>query len=469
MSGVRFTTLLLLIIGMNNLEAQWPENLSQYQSSLCLVEFYQPQYETREIKDEARIKRTITGILVDGSGLVLTSDLILPANLDIVASNPFFSSIMPPEDITVSFVRDKKLKAKLIGKDEERRIAFVQILEGEDLPDAINFIGRAEFKIGEPIFLMQHLNGSWEHEVIFSQNNINAVIEKPEEKLLTTAGIRALSPGGLVVDAMGNPIGITYRGDNPLPVFDFEMDEPSNGINVIEILPARNFIELIKTPPKLIAHKSGSGKSWLGIQMQILTSDMAEYWNLSDTYGILVNSIVPGSPAEEARLQIGDIITKIENLKIPNDDRRNLDVFRNYVRSLPEGAVELDLIRDHIPMTLGVNLKSAPMSQFLAEEFRSEQLGLSVKELTQDIILNNNLEFDIDGVWVSRVEEAGASSLGGLYVDDIILAINDKKIANLEQFKKTVEEINLTKAKYIQIFVQREGKTQFVFINTDYE
>jgi S1-C subfamily serine protease len=203
--------------------------------------------------------------------------------------------------------------------------------------------------------------------------------------------------------------------------------------------------------------------------MQILTSHMADYWDISGSNGILVNSIVPGSPAEKAGLRVGDIITRIGELKIPNDDNRNLDVFRNYVRSLPEGKIELNIIRNQKTKTIIADLKSAPMSQFLAEEYKLEHLGFSVKELTQDIILNSNLAFDIEGVWVSRVEEASTASLGGLSVDDLILSINDMKISDLNQFKNKIEEIKRIKPKYIQFFIQRESKTQFIIIKTEYE
>ena len=81
--------LLILIITISGLPAQWPESIADLQKSMCLVEFYQPQYEVSEIKDDARIKKKITGILVNTYGLILTSDNIFPAKLDIVSQSRF--------------------------------------------------------------------------------------------------------------------------------------------------------------------------------------------------------------------------------------------------------------------------------------------------------------------------------------------------------------------------------------------
>ena len=78
---------------------------------------------------------------------------------------------------------------------------------------------------------------------------------------------------------------------------------------------------------------------------------------------------------------------------------------------------------------------------FFAEVYSDEFLRFSVKELTQDMILENDLEFDIEGVWVSRVEEAGAASLSGMMVHDLILSINDLPVKDLSEFKKIMEEL----------------------------
>ncbi len=106
--------LIFLIFITSGLFAQWPESIADFQKSMCTVEFYQPQYEVREIKDDARIKKKITGILVDSKGLIMTSDVIFPANLDIVSQSRFFvAGQSKPEDISVSFNSEDKLDAKL--------------------------------------------------------------------------------------------------------------------------------------------------------------------------------------------------------------------------------------------------------------------------------------------------------------------------------------------------------------------
>jgi serine protease Do len=453
-----------------SLAAQWPDNLTQLKKSMCLVEYYQPQSETKNIKDDARIKRKITGILVTGSGLVITSDLIFPVNLDIVsAGNSFPNQQKPPEDITVSFDKEKKYKAQLIGKDEELRLAFIQINDSGNFPAAITFKSNKQSKIGDPLYIIQHLDGRYDNELFVSACNINAVLDRSPQKLLSDITLQSLSPGGLVTDGQGNAIGVVFRSNLSRSDDEFEIAESPGENGVTEILPARYFVKLIENPPHLPIYKEGGGKSWLGIQMQILSRDMAEYWGLINVHGIIVSSVVPRSPAEKAKLQTGDIITSIGTFQIKGTDEKIIEAFRNYIRSLPEGEIQIHLIRDHQSLTLPVYLESAPKSQFLAEEFFDENLGLRVQELTQDLVLNYDLNFDTEGVWVSRVEEAGPASLAGLEVNDLILSIDDSKMKNLADFRETIRRLEQQQVAYIEFFIRRNQTTQYLFIKTGFD
>ena len=464
-----YKTYLFILILTLGLFAQWPDNLSDLQESLCLVEYYQPQYEVREIKDDSRIKMRITGILVNDKGLVMTSDIIFPAKLDIVSRSRFYTHMQSkPEDITVIFEQEKKLKAELIGIDEEYRVAFIQITEYKDLPDPVEFETEFNSTVGDEIYLIQHLNERFNREPIITDHRINAIIKKPLRKILTTGSFVPNSAGGIAADRDGRAIGVVFRSSEFVPSYDYDIDFSGGGSLITQILPGSYLNRLISNPPRMQLQKNGTGKSWLGIRMQILKKEMAEYWDIPETRGIIINSVVPQSPAEKVGLQTGDIVTNINGFKVQGDKDQDLELFRNYIRSLPEGSVQLSYIRDKQRKTTEVELESAPISKFFAEEYSEEFLRFSVKELTQDIILENDLDFDIEGVWVSRVEEAGAASLSGMMVHDLILSINDRPVKNLSEFKSIMTQVQKQNPEYVQIFIQRTNKTLFLFVTTSY-
>ncbi len=243
----------------------WPESLDRLKKSLCLVEYYLPQAETNEIQDNTRIKQKITGILVDDKGLIMTSDIIFPANIDIVARNRFYSQIQsPPEDITVSFQNNEKLRATLVGVDEDLRLAFVRIGETENLPEPISFNTDSELQTGDPVYLIQHLNGRYNNELIITAQNINSIMDKPWLKWLSVSTINPLSAGGLVLGPEGYPIGIVFRNDEMSSGAHFDIDMQLTSGALTELLPATVFQELVKDPPKLELQYSGTGKKLAG-------------------------------------------------------------------------------------------------------------------------------------------------------------------------------------------------------------
>ena len=87
-----------------------------------------------------------------------------------------------------------------------------------------------------------------------------------------------------------------------------------------------------------------------------------------------------------------------------------------------------------------------------------------MKELTQDIFLNYDIDFDTEGVWVSQVESAGIASISGLRIGDLILEINSISITDLNEFDIHLKNILENEPEYIQFFILRQNKTQFIFL-----
>ena len=95
-------------------------------------------------------------------------------------------------------------------------------------------------------------------------------------------------------------------------------------------------------------------------------------------------------------------------------------------------------------------------------------MGFNVKELTQDIILAKQLNFDTQGVWVSKVERAGWADVAGLRVGDLIIKMNEKIVNSLETIKKRFVNIGEEKPEYVSLFIKRQSDTEFLFIKTNY-
>jgi len=82
--------------------------------------------------------------------------------------------------------------------------------------------------------------------------------------------------------------------------------------------------------------------------------------------------------------------------------------------------------------------------------------------------MRKQLEYDIEGVWISKVEQAGWADIAGLQIGDLLIKVNDKALQNLDQLKNYLKQIDNEKPEYISFFIKRGAETQFLFIKTNF-
>jgi serine protease Do len=303
--------------------------------------------------------------------------------------------------------------------------------------------------------------------LVLNERRINAKIKVPNLKYLCENQSGTLSNFGLVVDTKGNGLGVLMPPNGAATQRTFDFHDPHHPVHA-EILAYQSFKELIQNPP-VYKKKETSRKKWLGINMQPFTRDMANYYGAPEIKGVLLNTILKNSPAEQAGLQVGDVLTAVNNVEVAAERNNDLQVFRNLIREQKEETAVLKVFRNGKIIDIKIELGDIPIGQFLAEEVSNAALGFSVKELTKDIILAKQMDFDTEGVWVSRVERAGWSDIAGLMIGDLILKLDNNPITGLEEIRNLFAQFDEKQPEYISIFIKRGAETQFLFIKTNYE
>lgn len=450
---------------LNAREIEWSEIVKNVKDKIVLIEYYEKLVSFEAIEEKSRVKKHLTGVLVDNSGLILTSSDIFRANLEFTSSQSIFTITQEPDDIRVRFEGGQYQPATFIGKDDDKKIAFLKLNKKTDR-EKLSFSEKPQLTLGSKILIIQHLDASYDFEMMVNERIVNAVIKKPRLKYLCENNIQALSGFGLVLDRSGQAVAIMQNSHpNGQPDFDFPQD---NTGEPAEIIPYANFKALLANPPEY-KEKETARKKWLGIYMQPFTRKLAGYFNAEDIHGILINTVLKNSPAQRAGLQTGDVIVSINDTDLKAEKFSDLDTFRDIIRHQNDAAVKLRILREDKLITVNVTLGDTPISQFLADEVDNVRIGFSVKELTQDIILAKNLNFDTQGVWVSKVENAGWADVGGLRIGDLILAINEQPISDLKDIGESLESIEKQQPQYISFFIKRNGETRFLFIKTNFE
>lgn len=455
----------IAVLFTQNVQADWDQAVNKIKDKLVIIEYFEQIISSEAIVEKERVKKQITGIIVDDSGLVMTSSSIFKANLEFNSAVSLFDQSTKPSDIRVKFGDGKSVPAEFVGKDDDKELAFIRLNKMEGIKP-VSFSKKPKLHLGSGILIIQHLPEDFDYEIVVYPRRINSIVKKPQKKYICENNLKALSHFGLVLNEDGEAVGILNSEEN-IPEMSF--DVPEYDLNQpIEIVLYETFSDLIANPP-LYKEKDTARKKWLGIYMQPFDRKMAAYFHNEQLKGILVNTVISESPAEKAGLKVGDIITSIDKVDVAAEKDSDLETFRKLIREEKDSGVVFKVFRDHHFIDVKVELGATPISQYLADEVSNETLGLSVKELTQDIILAKQLDWETEGVWVSKVERASWVDVAGLTVGDLILKINDKPVTNLEDIKKSFQNIEKDKPGYLSLFIKRNSGTQYLFVKTNFE
>lgn len=456
--------IIILMLIIQQAQAEWDKVIDKIRDKIVLIEYYEQIITSEAIVERERVKKRLTGVLVDDDGLIMTAADIFPANLEFSPSANFFDQPSKPTEIRVKFEGKELEPAEFIGKDDDKKIAFIKLLKKPGVTP-IRFLANAKLRLGSKILILQHLPRQYDYELIISERLINSILSKAPEKYLCENSLKSLSDFGLVLNPKGQAIGILDAPDD-LSGNAFNLPEMEN--QPAEVVLYNTFARLISDPP-LFREKETTRKKWLGIYMQSFNREMAHYFHVPDMSGVLVNTVLEDSPAAQAELQAGDIILAVNDQKIRAEKDSDLERFRDLIREQEDSNVWLRIFRNGQYFDKLVVLGDTPISQFLADEISNPLIGLSVKELTQDIILAKQLDWDAEGVWVSKVESAGWADVAGLQIGDLILKINERKVSGLEDFREIFKNLEGEKPEYLSLFIRRRTDTQFLFIKTNFQ
>ncbi|MCX7806174.1 MAG: PDZ domain-containing protein [Planctomycetota bacterium] len=358
-------------------------------------------------------------------------------------------------DLAVALPDGTSLPCSYVGKDEDLNLAFLQIgkLEGRKLvPLRFGREAAAVPDIGDGLIAVGLLDDT------------PPFLPKVARGMVTARTRDPLRPVQTDLDQRGEL-------DLPCPVLD------SSGRNVVGLLapgapslliPAAAVASLVVRPPR--ESDDGGEKAWLGIVMQALTPDLAEYWKIPEGRGVVVGAVVPGSPVESVGIRPGDVITSFDGWQIPISHDSELPVLIRRVKATPVGkAVQLVTYRGGERRVVEVKLGARPKSGLLADAWEDHDLGLAVREITFDHRLRMNLAPSDGGVLVDRIEPAGWAALGGMRPFDIIQRVDNIPCADVKAFREAIGRLKKEKPKKIVFMVKRGVDSEFVVVTPDWE
>lgn len=229
---------------------------------------------------------------------------------------------------------------------------------------------------------------------------------------------------------------------------------------------------------KVLSEEEAKRTAWLGVELQGLDTNLArEKGVAADTdggdSGAIVIYVYPGSPAEAAGVEAGDVLLRFlvpgqkqpvkvsvaenrgysfpwaqldsipdvhfERLPRPWPSRDN-DITR-FANEVAEGqTLTVVLVRDGVTREVPALLETAPRDFSSAGKFKKEEIGLTVKNLTYEVRRYFQMEADDAGVVISDIATGSKASVAGLKPCEIITQVNMVPVRDVSQFEDAVKE-----------------------------
>jgi len=244
-----------------------------------------------------------------GSGAIISPDGYVITN-DHVAGNAV--------KIVVTMTNGEHYEAEVVGTDLSSDVCLLKLKTDRNDLSYLKFGNSDDIMIGEWVIALGNPFGLFELNdqptvtvgVISAKGmNLGAVNNRYYVNMLQTdAAINGGNSGGPLVNIFGEIIGMN--------TLIYTAGGSSGNIGLGFAIPANKVLKIVE---ELKEDGTVNRDFWTGLRIQSIDEGISKYYNLNSTRGVIVTQIIPNSPADNAGLKVGDIITEIDNFKINND------------------------------------------------------------------------------------------------------------------------------------------------------
>ena len=348
------------------------------------------------------------------------SGVIVDGELGYIITN---AHVIDRADEIKVFTKDgDEYDAEVLGSDKGTDIALLKISSDGMMPeielgesDSVR-VGDSVVAIGAPFGLSQTVTSG----IISALGRPQMTADGFGEMIQTDAAINPGNSGGALINLDGKLIGI------PSSIFT----RGGGNIGIGFAIPAST----VKNITSQIIDFGSVKRGLLGVIISDLSEDVSEQLGLDIDKGALIQEVSPDSAAEDAGLEPGDVIIKVDGKDIEsvNDLRNAVGLKRSGER------VKIAIIRNNREIIKNAKLGEITVEQTVqADQINSLLAGAELSDYVED---SDSMFGKSRGVIILSIEPNSNADRARLKAGDIIWAVGNMEVENLEEFRSVTEE-----------------------------
>lgn len=361
-----------------------------------------------------------------GSGFIIDKEGYIVTNNHVVENS---------DNIKVILKDEKEFDAEIIGRDVSTDIALIKIKVARNLPfvklgdsDMLK-VGQWVVAIGSPFGLEHTVTAG----IVSAKGRV--IGSGPYDDFIQTdASINPGNSGGPLINMNGEVIGI-----NTAIV--------ASGQGIGFAIP----INLAKGIVSQLQNNGEVTRGWLGVGIQNLTGELAEYYGIKNGKGVLVTEVFPGDPADQAGIRPKDIILEVNGNKVET----SRDLTGMIADTRVGDTVAVKVLRGDAEKRFDVKIarrNDAKLSAQNREKVHEAELGLRVESVTPELAERYNTS-ETEGVIVVDISPGSKGEEAGVQAGDIIKEINHHSIKTLQDYTEAIKKISA--GEPIDLFIRR--------------